>query len=246
MTVPRLRPVSAPGDAARPGGRGPRLVPVPQTGAEPLEGHACPPAPRHERLVIDLHDLIIPGLSGLGFELAAAGTMADGPARDRITAAIRHVDELIRDLRGLVLNRLDRSTGQVGLEATLRSLVGQAGAVMGSAPRLQVEGDLDLLPPRVAHHLRAVVAEASLNAVTHSRGTHLEVRVVVGSDEVEVEVADDGEGPPAGPVHGIGLGSMAARARELGGTFSFGPAPRAGAVVEWRVPLVAAPGPSDA
>jgi signal transduction histidine kinase len=226
-------------------GSGPRLLPLPRPGAEPTGGHTCPPAPEHERLVIDLHDLIIPGLSRLGFELAAAGTTVDGIGRDRITAAIRHVDELIGDLRGLLLNRLDRSTGQVGLEATLRDLVGQAGAVMGCAPRLQVEGDLDRLSPRVAHHLRAVVAEASLNAVTHSRGTHLEVRVVVGTDEVGVEVADDGDGPPAGAVHGIGLGSMAARARELGGTFGFGPGPCTGALVEWRVPLVEGPGPSS-
>jgi signal transduction histidine kinase len=84
-----------------------------------------------------------------------------------------------------------------------------------------------------------VVAEAVHNVGTHSRGSCLEVVVAVRSDRLEATVVDDGIGPPGRPVHGLGLGSMAARARELRGTFEFGSGPSGGATVSWCVPVPA-------
>jgi signal transduction histidine kinase len=194
----------------------------------------------HERLVRDLHDLGIIRLSWLGFELSSVSNLIQGAARERITRAIQDVDDLIRDLRQLAFVEPDRGTAHPGLEPTIRALVEAAGTRLGCVPQLSIRGDLGAIPPAVAHNLTAVLAEALRNAVAHSRASSLAVQVTVGTDQVEVSVADDGKGAPGGPVHGLGLGSMAARVRELQGTFLFSLGSGGGTVVTWRVPLPAA------
>ncbi|WP_168207489.1 sensor histidine kinase [Microlunatus elymi] len=101
-----------------------------------------------------------------------------------------------------------------------------------------IRGDVGALPATVCRQLRAVITEAVDNVITHARATRLSVRVEVTDAQVEARVADDGIGPPDPPIYGLGLGSMAARARDLGGSFGFDAAAKGGTIVTWRVPLM--------
>ena len=58
----------------------------------------------------------------------------------------------------------------------------------------------------------------------------------VRDDEVLLEVADDGVGM-GDTSRRSGLGNLAARAAQLGGTVQLESAPDAGTRVSWRVPL---------
>jgi signal transduction histidine kinase len=195
---------------------------------------------QRELLARDLHDLTIKRLSWLSFELAAVATSLPSSQVPNLIQAITEVDVIIGDLRQFVLGSFERGPATDGLEPTLSYLTEYAEARTGSAPQVRVDGDDAGLPPAVTTHVRAVLAEAVHNAVEHGRATSLEVDVEVTTERVEVRVADDGVGPPPGQTHGLGLGSMATRARELHGTFGFRPRSPRGTLVEWCVPLPAA------
>lgn len=84
------------------------------------------------------------------------------------------------------------------------------------------------------HDVVAAVRELVTNVVRHARAQRVTVTVTV-TDEVRVQVADDGRGLPEVTVRS-GLANLADRAERRGGrlTTSAGPS---GSEVRWTVPL---------
>ncbi len=190
-----------------------------------------------ESVVLDLHDLAINRLSQLAFELSAVSNLLDSDPLKRMIRVIDSVEDLVGEVRWFVLAGLDRSKGTGDLAPSIRQLADEGAERMGGTAEVRIDGDLPRLPSWVRHHLRAVVAEAVQNAAAHSSGSRLAVSLAVAPGEVVARVVDDGCGPPDPPRHGIGLGSMASRARQLGGDFTFREAAGGGAEIIWRVPL---------
>ncbi|MEV0126731.1 ATP-binding protein [Streptomyces sp. NPDC050703] len=76
------------------------------------------------------------------------------------------------------------------------------------------------LPAAVERAVYRIAAEALANAVRHAGASRCEVAVTAGRSTVLLTVGDNGSGLPARVrPGGVGLGSMAERARELGGSF---------------------------
>lgn len=59
----------------------------------------------------------------------------------------------------------------------MRAEIGIAGELLGAAPKLQINGDLDGVPTAVADHARAALREALSNVVRHSGARSVWVRV---------------------------------------------------------------------
>ena len=93
-----------------------------------------------------------------------------------------------------------------------------------------------------------MVQESLANGGRHAPGAAVRVAVTVGTDEVDVTVADGGGPgrPPnqAGP-GGVGLVGMRERVEALGGTLAAGPA-GAGWRVQARLPRAGTPAPAAA
>ena len=107
---------------------------------------------------------------------------------------------------------------------------------LGFAPSVRMEERLDaLVPDEIAEHLLAVLREALSNAARHAHASRVSVAVTAGSD-LTLTVRDDGTGMEAS-TRRSGLGNLADRASELGGTLRVGPAEGGGTELEWRVPL---------
>jgi signal transduction histidine kinase len=189
-----------------------------------------------ERFARDLHDVALSRMIRLGFELSAIGSGCRSPLDARIQAVVEDVDALIHDLRSMVFDLLDSPDHDPDIEVALRVLLEDAEAHMGTAGELSVRGPVRSLPPEIARHVHAVAQEALHNVMIHSGASHLAVFLTAQDHALELCVTDDGIGPPETPVHGLGLGSMAARARELHGTLMFGPGAARGTVLRWRVP----------
>jgi len=190
-----------------------------------------------ERIARDLHDSIIQELfaAGLGLQ-TIIGRVDDPDVVARIETSIDRLEATITRLRNVIFDlRRPIEAGHLGsaLEEVLRS----AAIELGFDAKLDVEGDLDAVPPRVREHLVPTVREAVMNVAKHADASRITVAIDVGA-ELTLTVLDDGRGlvPAAGS--GFGLANMRDRARTLGGTFTIEDRDGGGTAVVWSVPLI--------
>jgi signal transduction histidine kinase len=188
-----------------------------------------------ERIARELHDLVMGRITRLGFTLASTKSTVSGATAHRLEEAIGEVDELLEELRRVVLDLPRRASAAADLEATLRDLVRYAEARLEGNVELQLDGDLDALPAPLIAQLKAVATEAVHNAVAHSGASLVQVRLTVDHRLVEIVVRDDGSGT-AGSRPGLGMSNLAARARHFRGSFEIG-SDADGTETRWRVPL---------
>jgi signal transduction histidine kinase len=104
-------------------------------------------------------------------------------------------------------------------------------------PRVHFDGAIDhMLSNDLAAQVLAVTRELLSNTARHAGATRVDVRLTA-SDDVMLEVTDDGAGIAAAQTRRSGLANLAQRAESLGGSFAVDSAPGEGTRVTWRVPL---------
>jgi len=194
---------------------------------------------RH-RIARELHDLIGHTMSVMLVRTGAARVVLDSdPDKAReILAGVEQtgreaLDELDRVLG--VLRRDDGPDLQPGLAALPRLVerTREAGldvTVQVDPPQPQLPGSIDLSAYRI-------VQEGLTNAFRHGRASAAAVVVRCDGRRVEVEVADNGTGPPPGYQPGRGLLGIAERAAVFGGTVEYGPADGGGFRIRAVLPL---------
>jgi signal transduction histidine kinase len=111
----------------------------------------------------------------------------------------------------------------------------------GVPVELHVEGSQVALPPGVAVSAYRIVQEALTNVLKHAGPAHARVIVRYSSRELELEIADDGQGPREADDAGHGLVGMRERVALYEGEFDAGARNGGGFVVRVRLPLAAAP-----
>jgi signal transduction histidine kinase len=101
-----------------------------------------------------------------------------------------------------------------------------------------IEGSPRRLPPGVDLSSYRIVQEALTNVLRHAGGASVRVVVRYEPDAVELEIADDGPGPPEDPeaTGGHGLIGMRERVQLFGGELEAGPRPGGGFRVRARLP----------
>ncbi|HLX88516.1 MAG TPA: PAS domain S-box protein [Acidimicrobiales bacterium] len=195
-----------------------------------------------ERIARDLHDHVIQRLFAVGMSLqAAAHSIADQRALDRIEDSVEELDATIRDVRSTIFSLEIQATEHVESSARARILdvASMAAPALGFQPRLQFDGPIDTrVPEELVPDVLAVVREALSNAARHAEANTVEVHVQVG-DELVIAVTDDGKGA-AGRTRSSGLANLRRRAEQRHGTMDVGVGRRGrGTCIEWRVPLPA-------
>lgn len=193
-----------------------------------------------ERIARDLHDTVIQRLFATGLSLQ--GTLrlveADPPiAIQRIESAVDELDLTVKHIRSAIFGlETSRPLGS-GVRDQVVALLHEVSRPLGFEPRVLFEGPVDgAVDRRVAIELLTTMREALSNVARHAKATRVDVSVLVGQD-ITVRIADDGVGvPPEGAAVGNGMRNMAARATDLGGTFSVEARPGGGTLLEWRVP----------
>ena len=191
------------------------------------------------RIRRDLHDGLGPTLSGvvLGLDAVSATVREDPDAAVQITARLRReaegaVEEVRRIIDALRPSALDGR----GLVPALRERAATVGLRRSLTVAVEAPERMPPLPPQVEAAAFRIADEAVNNVVRHAGATRCVVRVIV-SDELTVEVRDDGRGlPDRLPGEGVGLTSMRVRAEELGGSFEVRTGRSGGSVVA-RLPL---------
>jgi len=192
------------------------------------------------RIARELHDLLGHTMSVMLVQTGAARVVLDGDpdkAREILVGVERTgreaLDELDRVLG--VLRREDGTDLQPGLAELPRLMERTAEAGMNvtvrvDPPQPQLPGSIDLSAYRI-------VQEALTNAFRHGRAASAAVAVRCDGQRVEVEVRDDGRGPPPGYQPGRGLLGIAERAAVFGGTVEHGGGDEGGFRVQAMLPL---------
>jgi signal transduction histidine kinase len=156
-------------------------------------------------------------------------------AVDLVSRAIAHTSELAHGLTPIPKRgRLADALRQLGQES--EKLLG----VYCNVDCL-CTGTQPTLGETTATHLYRIAQEAITNAVKHGKATRIDIRCAIAEGLLELTVADNGTGLPAGATErgGLGLHIMSYRARAIGGDLSVVPRAERGTLVRCQAPLEA-------
>lgn len=172
------------------------------------------------RLMRDMHDGVGGQLVGLLLSVRR-GAMDN----ERVAEGLQGVMDEIR----LMIDSVDATGASLDamlavFETRVRPRVEGAGFAFGW--RIERTGAADLAPQDVLQVFR-IMQEAVTNAMKHSRGDRIDVRISDAADgELQISVSDNGRGldaaaNDAGVSGGHGLGNMRSRAAALGADLAF-------------------------
>ena len=196
------------------------------------------------RIARDLHDSVSQALFSTVLHARTAqkalvqeGGSPSGPvgrALDTIADLTRNVQGEIRSL----IYELRREPVHDGLVAALTRHSYELGAPDGLTIEVRGPESRLGLSQQVETQLFAIGREALANVVRHADATVAQVRVESESEQVIVEIRDNGRGFDPGNGHPghFGLESMRSRAAEIGGRVAIASAPGRGTRVRVRVP----------
>ena len=193
------------------------------------------------RIARELHDVIAHSVSVMTVQAGAVRRLLT-PEQQREREALLTVEETGRqaltEMRRLlgVLRRSDETVAlapQPGL-ATLEHLVAQVREA-GLPVEMRFEGEQIELPAGIDLSAYRIVQEALTNALKHAGPARAWVVVRYGSDQVEVEVANDGVSNGSGD--GYGLIGMRERVALYGGNLTAGPRDGGGFTILARLPV---------
>jgi signal transduction histidine kinase len=194
-----------------------------------------------DRIARDLHDLVIQRLFATGMSLqGAAALLRDPETGHRVEQAVDALDETIKDIRAAIFSLQARGEAEPArLRTRILAVIEEMTESLEFAPALRLAGPLDTqVPGPIAGQLLAALREALANVAKHAHASRVDVSVEAGP-ELILTVRDNGVGMPK-TARRSGLGNLADRAGELGGTFHAAPAEGGGTGLEWRVPLPSA------
>jgi PAS domain S-box-containing protein len=208
-----------------------------------LERHILEISDREQaRLGQDIHDGLCQQLVSLAFDANSLQSELSGRRLPETKQARRIADCLDQAItearqlsRGLFPVRLETD----GLPSAMAELAKAASARFQIQCRFDSQGRVAVKDVVMATHLYRIAQEALANAVKHSRGSKVSIRLKGGASQLELTVEDDGAGLSAAKrkkATGMGLHIMAYRARAIGGTLHLGPGPRGGMLVSCCIP----------
>lgn len=199
------------------------------------------------RIARELHDVVSHHVTGMTLQAEAAATTGDADALRKVAASGREALTELRRMLG-VLRRPDEagdadaaarpSTEPQPRLADLDGLARRATA--GTEVVVRREGQVRPLPAGVELCAYRLVQEAMTNSAKHSDASRVTVTITYGSDELIVDVIDDGRPLALARIGGGGHGLVGMRERValLDGELSTGTRPDgAGYQVVVRLPL---------
>lgn len=199
-------------------------------------------AEERARIARELHDIVAHAVSVMVLQVGAVRhKLPEALPEDR--EALQGVERTGRTALGEMRRLLgamrddgeDARAPQRGLRSlhVLSDEVGRAGLPV----RLHVDGEPYPLPHALDLSAYRIVQEGLTNALKHAHASQAEVIVGYGSDELHIEVRDDGNGAMPNHDHGHGLVGIRERVKIYGGEMTAGTAKEGGFVLTTRLPL---------
>ena len=197
------------------------------------------------RIARELHDAVGHSVSVMVVQ-AGAERMALGSGKPVTAEALEAIEKTGRQ----ALTEMRRLLGMLRVSdeppahapqptlAELDELLAQVRDA-GVPVELHIEGRQVALPPGIAVSAYRIVQEALTNVLKHAGPAHARVIVRYESRELELEIADDGQGPREASDAGHALVGMRERVALYDGELDAGARNGGGFVVRARLPLAA-------
>lgn len=188
-----------------------------------------------------LHDDLGQYLAGIRAQACLLRLVTDQPHLLASTVAQLedHCEHLQQGFRALVHDLYPVALQHLPMAEAFSMLVTQWQASHGIPCHLQVSTDLPLLPGASKTHLYRLLQEALTNILRHADASQVHVRLQHRGSRLRLWVRDNGRGADTPQRPGVGLYSMAERARCLGGELKIISQPGAGWALALNVPLEA-------
>jgi signal transduction histidine kinase len=200
-------------------------------------------AEERARIARELHDIVAHAVSVMVLQVGAVRhKLPDvlSEDRDALCRVERAGRTALADMRRLLAAMRTTEDGpelmpQPGLDR-LDSLV-EAVSRAGLPVHLHVDGKPFPLPRGIDLSAYRIVQEGLTNALKHARASQADVTVHYMTDELELEVRDDGDGNSTTDGLGHGLVGIRERVKIYGGDMSVGPSTGGGFVLSTRLPV---------
>lgn len=195
------------------------------------------------RLRAELHDELGATLAGLTLKTGLARSLlGQEPERTRrlLCEIEANLKASVSQIRGLIEGLRPAQLDELGLDAAISEMA-ERFVESGSAMSIRISGHAQPgLPAAVELAAYRIAQEALTNAVRHSEGSLVDVRLAVEDDEhlLTLQVADNGVGLRDTTPVGFGIQTMRQRAREVGGDCTLRPGRTGGVVVTATLPLL--------
>jgi signal transduction histidine kinase len=197
------------------------------------------------RIARELHDVVAHSMGLMVVQAGAARMVMDQDPRGAGTA-LKLIEETgrkglaeMRRLLGILENDAEEVhlVPQPGLQRLDELLESMRG--IGLPVEAVIEGTPRDLPPGADLTAYRVVQEALTNTLKHAGQARARLLLRYNRNDLEVEIADDGRGPPPDGARtpGHGLIGMRERVGLFGGSLETGARPGGGFVVRARIPL---------
>jgi signal transduction histidine kinase len=200
-------------------------------------------AEERARIARELHDVVAHAVSVMVLQVGAVRHRLPAE-REEDVAALRRVEQAGRtalaEMRGLLgAMRRDGEEAELGPQPGLGDLDTLLHSVRraGLPVELHVEGEQAMLPPAIELSAYRIIQEGLTNALKHAGAGRADVLLRYGADDLQIEVFDDGRGPPGGGNPGHGLVGIRERVRMYGGDMSATPGADGGFLLRTRLPL---------
>jgi signal transduction histidine kinase len=145
--------------------------------------------------------------------------------------------EAINEARAVAQGLCPLEPSPDALAPALRGLARRTHSLSGVPCEFMSAGDVRVEDPAVAQHLYRIAQEALSNAVRHAHASRIAVELRGSEDGLVLRVEDNGMGLAGTvPSSGMGLRTMAYRARILEGEYKIEAAPGGGTLISCRVP----------
>ncbi len=200
-----------------------------------------------ERIGRELHDGLcqtLAGIAALSATLSRRLAAQAEPATSAAAAEIaRLLNDAIRQARDLARGLGPPGLNQTGLDAALATLAVNVQYLFHVSCTLECDRPVVGLRREVAAHLFRIAQEAVNNAVTHGRAERIEISLSAKDDKGLLSVRDNGAGISEKSIKGdgIGLHTMAYRARLIGGSLDVRRLTKCGTAVTCAFPLAERP-----
>jgi signal transduction histidine kinase len=200
-------------------------------------------AEERARIARELHDIVAHAVSVMVLQVGAVRhKLPDSLNEDReaLCGVERAGRTALADMRRLLAAMRTNEDGpelvpQPGLDR-LPSLVEEVGRA-GLPVQLRVDGEPFPLPRGIDLSAYRIVQEGLTNALKHARANQADVTVHYMTDELQLEVHDNGEGSSTIDGLGHGLVGIRERVKIYGGEMSAGPSTEGGFVLSTRLPI---------